>query len=112
MRHLDIYSRSMRMDGTIDLDKLKRISLEERLEHEAYISKCGVLESAMYDILSMVGKTDRKTGLIRDTNWVINRVAKAIADVSDIESEELSEYRKLVELYQQKPINHQPIEQI
>lgn len=101
----DIFSRCLCLDGSIDLKRLKRLSREAQIEHESLHSRYSVMETAMYEILSLVGKRERATGIVRDTNWVITRATKAIAEVSQNES------RGFIELQQMAQLTHQPINQ-
>ena len=110
MKYPDIYSHCIRIDGSVDLERLKVLSREQQVEYESYQSRYSVMETALYDILNLTGKVDRKTGVQRDTNWVIERATKAIEDAQNIESRGFIELQKLAQLTQQ--LNHQPINQI
>lgn len=86
MRYPDIYSRCIKMDGTIDLERLKRLSRDIQEDYERVCSGKTMLEMALSEIAMKIGTKDRKANTVRDGEWAKARARKVIDDVIKIEA--------------------------
>ena len=105
MKHPDPYTRCIRMDGTIDLEKLKRLSRELQEDYERIHFQKTILEDGLQDIINRAGTLDRQTACVRGVEWASRRASQAIQEKSNIESRGFIEEQKIAQLTQQSTIN-------
>lgn len=91
MRYPDIYTRCIKMDGTIDLERLKRLSRELQEDYEDVCTHKTMLEMALSEIAIKIGTKDRKANKVRDGEWAKARARKVIDEVIRIETAALGE---------------------
>ena len=82
----DIYTRCIKLDGTIDLERLRRLSREMQEAYETSQQSKGVLKTALQDIFYKADQFDKATGKVRDGMWAAMRAMKAIEEASQIET--------------------------
>jgi len=85
-KHPDVFTRSIKMDGTIDLEKLKKLSRELQEDYERIHFQKTILEDGHQDIINRVNTRDNSTGMLRDGGWASRRASQAIQEANVIES--------------------------
>jgi len=74
------------MDGTLDLERMKRISREMQEDYERVCTGKTMLELALGEIAMKVGTKDRQANTVRDGEWAKARARKVIDEVIKIET--------------------------
>jgi hypothetical protein len=82
----DIYTRCIKLNGSIDLERLRRLSREMQEAYETSQQSKGVLKTALQDIFYKADQLDKATGKVRDGMWAAMRAMKAIEEASQIET--------------------------
>lgn len=86
MNHPDPYTRCIKLDGTVDLERLKRLSRELQEDYERLHFSKSIFESALYDVRDEVFRRNIATGKVRDADWAVDRAAKAIEEADKYET--------------------------
>ena len=90
----------MKMDGTIDLAKLKLLSREIQEDYERIHFQKTILEDGLNDIINRVNTRDNSTGMLRDGGWASRRASQAIQEKSNIEERGFIEEKKIAQMNQ------------
>ena len=100
MKHSDIYTRCIQGDGTVNMARLKRLSIEMQEEYERVHFKKTILEDGLQDIIQRVNTRDHSTGMLRDGGWASRRASQAIQEISNIESRGFIEEQQIAQMNQ------------